>query len=147
MIFPVSASILKDINDYRKVLQAYSHAIIEFIEWQPASDYNVEISNETIDYYRYFDATLQAEFLYDCVQDTLVNIIPDEIDYFIKYDEFKIYIDEEYEMPDDRISLLVRFLEQGAGELSKRAKTKEFSELTEDEVEEIERVYGEVFLS
>lgn len=146
MIFPVSASILKDINDYRKVLEAYSHSIIEFIEWQPASDYNVEISNETIDYYRYFDATLQAEFLYDCVQDTLVNIIPHEIDYLIKYDEFKIYIDEEYEMPDDRISLLVRFLERGGGVLSKRARSKEFSALENEEVVEIERVYSEVFL-
>lgn len=35
-------------------------------------------------------------------------------------------------------SMLVRFLEQNGGTLSKRAREKEFSELKEDEVEKIE---------
>jgi len=34
---------------------------------------------ETIDFYRYFDATKQAEFLYDCVDDTIRNIIPEQL--------------------------------------------------------------------
>ena len=102
--------------------------------------------NETIDYYRYFDATVQAEFLYDCVQDTLINIIPQEIDYFTKFDEFKNYINEEFEMPDNLISLLVRFLEHGHGTLSKRTLKKEFNALKAAEVGEIERRFSAIFL-
>jgi hypothetical protein len=146
MIFPVSASILSHINDYSKTLELYSHPVMDQIEWKPSSDKNVEILNDTIDYYSYFDATDQAEFLYDCVHDTLVNIIPAEVDYLRKYDEFKRFIDDAYEMPDDLVALLVRFLEQGAGILSKRALNKEFSALKESEEKEIENAYHEIFI-
>ena len=145
MIFPVSASILNHIKDYNAVLESYSHSILEFIEWKPTQEHNVKILNETIDYYRYFDLTIQTEFLYDCVQDTLENIIPQEVDYLAKYDEFKTYLDEVYEMPDDMVSLLVRFLEQGEGELSKRALKKEFSALKEPEIKNIQQQFAEIF--
>lgn len=146
MIFPVSASILSHIKDYSKTLESYSHAILDQIEWKPSSDKNVEILNDTIDYYCYFDATDQAEFLYDCVHDTVKNIIPAEVDYLRKYDEFKRYVDDTYEMPDDMVGLLVRFLEQGIGKLSKRALKKEFSALQETEIKDIENSYHEIFI-
>jgi Fic family protein len=145
IIFPISASILDHIKNYNEILEAYSHPILEHINWQPTPDNNVKILNETIDYYRYFDATLQAEFLYDCVEDTLTNIIPFEVDYIEKYDAFKRYIDDTYEMPDNTISLLVRFLEQGKGKLSKRALNKEFSALTETEAVDIENNFALMF--
>lgn len=147
MIFPVSASILSHINDYTKTLELYSHAVLEQIQWKPSVDKNVEILNNTIDYYRYFDATAQAEFLYDCVKDTVENIIPAEVDYLRKYDEFKRYLDDTYEMPDDMVALLVRFLEQGEGEFSKRALNNEFSALIAAEVKEIESTYREIFIA
>jgi len=62
-----------------------------------------------------------AEFLYSCVQQTIDVIIPAEIEYLHKYDEFKYKVDQSFEMPDKMIALLVRFLEQGEGKLSKRA--------------------------
>jgi len=141
LIFPVSASILDHIADYRKVLEQYSHSILDFIDWKETEGHNIEVLNETIDYYRYFDATKQAEFLYDCVNDTIKNIIPQEINYLQKYDEFKKYIEETFEMPDSMIALLVRFLEQNDGKLSKRAKEKEFKKLRDDEIRSIEENY------
>ncbi|MBL1278772.1 MAG: Fic family protein [Fluviicola sp.] len=145
MIFPVSASILSHIKDYNKTLESYSHPVLSHIEWEPSTNNNVVVLNETIDYYRYYDATKQAEFLYDCVHDTLVNIIPNEVDYLRKYDEFKRYVEDTYEMPDDLISLLVRFLEQGNGKLSKRALKKEFIALTELESSDLEMNFNEIF--
>jgi hypothetical protein len=146
VIFPVSASMLDHIDDYRTVLESYSHPLLEYIEWQPTPKKNVEVLNETSDYYRYFDATKQAEFLYECVQDTIDNIIPNEVNYLNCYDEMKEYLDDAYEMPDKTVALLIRFLEQGNGQLSKRARDKEFSALTEKEVREIESKYREIFL-
>ena len=146
MIFPVSASILDRIDDYRKVLESYSHPLLDFIEWKPTPDHNVEVLNETTDYYRYYDATRQAEFLYDCVEDTIKNIIPGEVDYLYKYDEMKRYLDDNFEMPNKIVALLIRFLEQNDGELSKRAKMKEFDALTNEEVRDIENRYQEIFL-
>jgi Fic family protein len=145
MIFPVSSSILDHIGDYRKVLEAYSHPLLDFIEWEETEDHNVKVLNETLDYYRYFDATKQAEFLYDCVHDTIENIIPNEISYLTNYDEFKRYIDDEFEMPDKLVALLVRFLDQNEGKLSKRAREKEFASLKDSELTVIQNKYIEIF--
>lgn len=82
IILPVSASILNHLDDYRIVLKSHSHPLFDFIEWKPTKNHNVIILNETLDFCCYFDATKQAEFLYDCVNDTLKNIIPNEVDYF-----------------------------------------------------------------
>ena len=145
IIFPVSASILKHIKDYAKTLESYSHPILNFIDWKPSENNNVEILNNTIDYYRYFDATAQAEFLFYCVNDTLVNVIPNEVEYLMKFDEFKSFLDNKYEMPDNMVSLLIGFLDQGNGTLSVRSRKKEFSALTQKEVEEIETTFKEIF--
>ncbi len=146
MIFPVSASILDKIDDYRKVLESYSHPLLDFIKWEATPKHNVEVLNETADYYRYFDATKQAEFLYECVEDTIKNIIPGEVDYLNKYDEMKGYLDDKFEMPDKTVSLLIKFLGQGNGQLSKRARENEFAALTEEECRVIESKYQKVFI-
>ncbi|MCV9929977.1 Fic family protein [Flavobacterium sp. LS1R49] len=142
IIFPVSASILDHIDDYRKVLELHSHPLLDFIEWEKTKSNNVEVLNETIDFYRYFDATKQAEFLYDCVNDTIENVIPQEVTYLQKYDEMKSYLDDVFQMPDKTVALLIRFLEQNNGKFSKRAIEKEFSLLTEEEINEIEYNYN-----
>lgn len=145
VIFPVSASILDHIEDYKKVLEAYSHPLLDQIKWTESEDHNVKVTNETINLYRYFDATQQAEFLYDCVQDTLERVIPQEVSYLQKYDDFKRFLDNKYEMPDKMVAVLVRFLEQGNGTLSQRALKKEFKELEKAEAEEIQKNYVEIF--
>lgn len=64
LVFPVSAVILDRIDDYRQTLEHYSKSRLDLIEWRPTDKGNVEVLNETIDLYRYFDATRQAEFFY-----------------------------------------------------------------------------------
>jgi len=145
LIFPVSASILNKIVDYRKVLESYSTSLLDYIDWNETNDHNVMVTNETIDYYRYFDATQVSEFLYECVKDTIDHIIPEEVDYLNKFEEFKSFIDNTFEMPDDLLSLLVGFLEQNNGKLSNRARIKEFESLNDQEVEEIEAQYRLIF--
>lgn len=145
IIFPVSASILDHIGDYRKVLESHSLPLLDFIDWEETKDHNVNVSNDTIDFYKYFDATKQAEFLYDCVNDTIQHIIPNEVAYLTKYDEFKRFLDNEFEMPDKLVALLVQFLEQNNGKLSKRAREKELENVTDNEVEIIEEYYQKIF--
>ena len=145
IIFPVSASILNHINDYRNVLESYSYPLLDFIEWKKTKNNNVEVLNNTIDYYRYFNATKLAEFLYACVENTIDEIIPNEMNYLQKYDQMKHYLDDNFEMPDKTVALLIRFLEQSDGKISKRARNKEFSKLTDEEIPEIEKIYKEIF--
>ena len=141
IIFPVSAAILERIEDYRKVLEHYSHPLLDFIEWRKTASNNIEVLNDTLDYYRYFDATPQAEFLFECVDYTLNKIIPEEVLYLQKYDAMKSWLDDRFQMPDKTVSLLIRFLEQNSNKLSKRALENEFSTMTHEEVAEIEKTF------
>ncbi len=118
---------------------------MDFIDWEETENHNVDVKNETIDFYRYFDATKQTEFLYDCVNDTVLNIIPNEVTYLKNYDEFKQFLDNEFEMPDKTVALLVRFLEQNNGSLSKRSRENEFLNLNNAEVLKIETKFREIF--
>ncbi len=145
IIFPVSAAILERIDDYRKILEIYSHPLLDFIEWKTSRDNNVEVLNETADYYRYFDATPQTEFLFDCVDYTINRIIPEEISYLQKYDTMKAWLDNTFEMPDNIVALLIRFLNQNNGTLSNKARKKEFNELTNEEIQKIEKQYKSLF--
>lgn len=139
IIFPVSAAILERMDDYRKVLEYYSHPLLDFIEWRKTATNNIEVLNDTQDYYRYFDATPQAEFLFECVDYTINKIIPKEVAYLQKYDAMKDWLDDRFQMPDKTVALLIRFLEQNDNQLSKRAREKEFSALTNEEVTDIEK--------
>jgi len=145
IIFPVSSAILDRIDDYRKVLETYSQPILDFIKWKRTEDNNVEVLNETIDYYRYFDATVQSEFLFECVESTIDSIIPQEVAYLQKYDAMKTWLDDNFEMPDRMVALLIRFLEQNKGLLSKRVIEKEFLALSASEIKRIESKYQSIF--
>ncbi len=145
IVFPVSAVILDRINDYHKILEDYSKPRLSLIKWRPTESGNVDVLNETINLYRYFDVTKQAEFLYECIQTTIEKTLPEEIDYLKKHDELKHFINNYIQMPDKTIDMLIRFLYQNEGVLSKRARAKEFASLTQDEIATLENKYRDVF--
>lgn len=145
LIFPVSAVYLERIDEYRKILEHFSKSRLDLIEWRPTEKNNVEVQNKTIDLYRYFDATKQAEFFYECVEETVNKMLPDEVEYLKRYDSLNEFIKNYIDMPDRLINLLIRFLAQNGGKLSKRAQEKEFKKLTQREVQAIEHKYAEIF--
>ncbi|MBK9928818.1 MAG: Fic family protein [Saprospiraceae bacterium] len=147
IIFPVSAIILDRLEMYRKVLESFSKPRLDLIEWKASENNNVEVLNDTLDLYRYFDVTKQAEFLYQCVKQTIDETIPQEVEYLERYDRMKAYLDDLFEMPDKTVALMIRFLDQGKGLLSERAKTREFKELNAEEVRSIENKYQEIFMT
>nr|MDA3823392.1 hypothetical protein [Bacteroidales bacterium] len=130
---------------YRKVLESYSNPLLDFIEWKATQDHNVEVLSDTADYYKYYDATPQAEFMFDCIDYTIMTIIPEEVSYLQNYDQMKVWLDDNFEMPDKTVALLIRFLLQNNGELSDRARTKEFSALHNEEIQLIENQYQHIF--
>jgi hypothetical protein len=145
LVFPVSAAILRQIDKYRAVLQSHSRPLLNLIEWRPTPEGNVQVLSDTADYYRYFDATAHAEFLYECVEQTVEHDLPDEVAHLQAYDRFARAVENIVDMPNQQIELLWHFLQQGKGVLSKRARTGEFAALTEVEAKEIQRLYSEPF--
>jgi len=145
MVFPVSAAILDRIDDYREVLEDYSKRLLPCIDWAPTSDGNVDVQNDTADFYRFFDATPHAEFLYSCVQRTIEIDLPEEAKFLESYDRFCAGLDAMFDMPNRTKDLLFRFAHQNGGHFSKRATSKEFSSLSAEEVEAIEDLHQQCF--
>jgi hypothetical protein len=145
VVFPVSAAILEQIDQYRQVLESYSQRLLPFIQWEPTPEVNIQVLNNTGDFYRFFDATPHAEFLYACVQRTIEVDLPAETDFLRRYDCFRQQVDAFIDMPARLIDLLFRFLQQNGGSLSRRAREKEFAALTDEETNRIEAIYSEVF--
>jgi len=127
------------------VLESYSAPRLKYIQWRPTEKGNLEVLNETIDLYRYFDATQQAEFLFSCIQETIEKVLPQEIDFLQKRDEMKNFIENSIEMPGRLVSLLMIFLQQNEGVFSKSMREKEFSALTDHEIKMIEAKFQSVF--
>ena len=142
VVFPVSAVIQRRIEAYVKVLESVSAARLELVDWRPTKDGNVEVLNTTAHLYRFFDMTKHAEFLIECVQETIDVDLPKEMEFLRAFDLFKGGVEEIVDMPGPVLDLLLRFLSQNHGQLSKRAREKEFNSLTESEIEAIELLYA-----
>lgn len=147
VVFPVSAAILEQIDDYRAVLESYSAPLLPLIDWEATDKFNVRALNDTADFYRYFDATPHAEFLYSCVKQTIEQDLPQEVAFLERYDQFRSQVEAIVDMPDSLIDLLFRFLQQNNRGLSRRARTKEFAALSDAEAVRIEAIYADIFIN
>ena len=145
IVFPVSSVMLDQIDTYRDTLRAHSSPLMNFIEWRPTPDRNVEVLNDTADLYRYFDCTEAAEFLYACVARAIDKDLPQEIDFLRRNDEAMRRIMNTVEMPDRMAENLVRFIRLNEGKLGRQRREGEFEKLTDDEVTSIEAIVREAF--
>lgn len=143
VVFPVSAAILREITPYKEVLESYSGPLLPLIDWRPTEKNNVDVLNDTADYYRFFDATAHAEFLYRCVEQTVEHDLPNEVRFLEAFDHFATDVQNVADMPTGTVVLLHKFLAQGGGKLSKRARGREFARLSSEEVNRVEQLYAE----
>jgi hypothetical protein len=100
------------------------------------------VLNDTADFYRFFDATRHAEFLYACVEQVIEQDMPGEIRFLEGFERFSERIQQIVDMPATQVELLRGFLAQGDGRLSQRARTREFAALNEEEVAAVEQAYA-----
>lgn len=137
IIFPVSASIVRDKRLYDEALESFSRPLLDCIDWHFNSNNDLIVENETADLYRYFDATLLAEYLYDRVADTVKVDLAEELGFVAVYDRAFAAVRDVIELPDRRASLFVRLCMQNGGRLSKRRRN-DFQELSDDEIARLE---------
>lgn len=137
IILPVSAAILRQKHLYDQALEAFSKPTLAGIQWEPVPNGEIKVTNQTAPLYRYFDATAQAEFLYDRVAETIQEDFKKELDFLSIYDASLSAVLAVVDMPDRRASLLVRLCLQNGGRLS-QTKRSQFKELNDEEIAEIE---------
>lgn len=137
IMFPVSASMLKNPVGYDTSLEAFSRPLMPLVDYQLDENGRMTVKNETSTWYAYIDMTAQAEALYEFIEHTIDTELAEELSFLYKYDETKQAIQGIVDMPDRKIDLFIRFCLQNNGRLSAR-KRREFDILSDEEVAEME---------
>ncbi|MEA1891790.1 MAG: Fic family protein [Campylobacterota bacterium] len=146
MIFPISNVILDEIQKYKDILVTHTTPLMDLIEWEATPSGNVKVLNDTEDLYRFFNCTQSCEFIYESVEKTIKETLPQELKYLHSFDKAFEEINNLVEMPDNKIKSLITFILQNDGKLSKNKHEKYYEKLTQDEIENIENIIDDYFV-
>jgi hypothetical protein len=137
VILPISSAMLRQRHLYNAALESFSRPLLRATDWYFNQEQSVCVTNDTHDLYRFFDATVQAEYLYARLEETLTTDFPDELQFLERFDRAMQAVRTIVDMPDARSRVLIQFCYQNQGHLSK-SKRSHFPELTDEEVSRIE---------
>ena len=90
--------------------------------------------------YAYLDYTSHAEYLFDCIEQTVTTDLKKELDLIKDYDKIRQTIRELVDMPDKQIDLIIKLVIQNKGVLASSKRKKFFSLLTDTEIRKIEAI-------
>ncbi len=144
IVLPVSAFILANQELYVQVLEQFSHPRLARTEFAPEHPEKPAIGNDGI-YFRFFDATPQALFLYRALERTITHDLEEEIDYLLGVDRARYRLQDELDWPAQSLDLFINIVRQGGGALSKTKRASHFSWLTDDELARFIPMVNEAF--
>ncbi len=138
-IFPVSAHILNNMDDYNRCLESFSRKVMEISLYDIDSEGILTKKNDTNFLYRYFDATAMSEYLFNVIEKTVEIDIPTELDFLLLHEKAKKEIQMIVDMPDNKIDLFIQACRQNKGILSDSKRKNFFPMLTDEEVGSMEK--------
>jgi Fic family protein len=141
ILFPVSAAMLRTPKAYDAALNAFSKSTMPLIKYEMDDQQRLTVLSSTDKLYRYYDATPQAEYLYEAVAETIHKDLREEIEFLEVFDKAMAAVKLVVDMPNARASLLTRFILQNHGTLSAK-KRRQFPELHDEEIARIEEAIG-----
>ena len=139
LMFPVSATMLKNPADYDASLEAFSKPLLSLIDYQLDEIGQLTVENDTAFWYRYMDMTAQAEALYSFVTKTIEEELVEELSFLANYDKTKQMIQNIIDMPDRLIDLFIQLCLQNNGSLSAKKRGSLFDFLTDEELAAMEQ--------
>ena len=139
LMFPVSASMLKNPTAYNASLEAFSHSLVPLVEYAIDEEGRMTVENDTAVWYRFIDMTAQTEALFSFITQTIETELADELAFLAHYDRTKTAMQAVVDMPDRQIDLFIRCCLQNYGRLSAAKRGSTFGFLTDDEVDQMER--------
>jgi len=144
IVLPVSAVILANLDEYVGVLESYSHPLLQRTEYLPDTPDIPATGNDAV-YFKYFDATEQAEFLYHVLERTVDEDLQQEIDFLLCFDRARQQLNELLDWPNHSLELFVRVVHQNGDTLSKTRRQSHFNWMTDAEVSEAETIVVQAF--
>jgi hypothetical protein len=133
--FELGGGLIKNFKAFAKIMSIFH--VRSSCSTRSSQDGSLVVNNQTLHLYKFWDATAFAEYLYDCVAETIRTDLKEEIGFLRVFDAAIRATMDIVDMPDRRASLLVQLILQNDGRLS-QAKRATFSELTDEEISAIE---------
>ena len=133
LMFPVSAVMLNNPEDYNDSLEIFSLPLTQLADYSLDELARMTVHNDTACWYRCIDMTAQAEALYDFVVKTIENELVEELNFLANYDSTKKAIQDVIDMPDRLIDLFIRICLENNGRLSANKRKSHFDFLTDEE--------------
>lgn len=143
---PLSARMLSSLETYSRLLKAYSQprtALLDYILDDESQTIRIK-SPQPVWLYASFDATALCEFILTCIEQCVEQDLAQEVKYLQAYDSAVARLEAWLDLPQPKLSLLIRLVAQGHGELSQR-KRKLFEELPPEMLARAEAVIADEF--
>ena len=144
IILPVSAVILANLARYQSALEQFSHEVNKRSSYDPDLPALPARGNDAV-YFRYFDATEQASFLYDALERTVEHDLDEEILYLLGFDRARGVLANMADWPAHSLDLFVRVVHQNGGKLSATKRASHFTWMTDEEVNRFQAIVERAF--
>ncbi len=144
IVLPVSAVILANLDKYIHALERFSKPLQARTNYNPDVPQAPATGNDAL-YFRYFDLTEQASFLYWALERTVEHDLEEEIAFLLRFDAARSRLDGMLDWPAHSLDLFIRLVHQNGGTLSKAKRQSHFSWMTDDETRRCEAVVVEAF--
>jgi hypothetical protein len=145
IIFPVSAMMLNNLVEYDASLESFSRPLMELTDYVLDSEGRMTVRNETAFLYKYNDMTVQTEWLFHLIEQTIETELIDELTYLTHYDQAKKSIQNIVDMPDRKIDLFIQSCILNDGCLATKKRKRHFEFLTDSEITEMEKVIQSIY--
>ena len=140
IIFPVSATLLKDILAYDRMLESFSLRLMRRIRYEMSEDCEIIVRGDSADWYRFIDFTFIVERFLKIVEQTIKYEWAAELNYLSSYDATKRQMREVVDMPDEDVNRMMRFVCQNRGMLGEEKRRKFFPRLNDEQVSAFEAI-------
>jgi hypothetical protein len=144
IILPVSAVILAHMDEYTAALESFSRPMLARTQFVPDAPDAVATGNDEL-YFRFFDATEQAEFLYQVLERTITEDLRKEVQFLLGFDRARRVLNDLLDWPNHSLDLFIRVVHQNGGTLSRAKRESHFSWMTDDEVKAAEQAVAQAF--
>ena len=144
IILPISAVILANLDKYVAALENFSKPLRAHTSYNPDTP-DVPATGNDVVYFRYFDATIQAEFLYRSLLRTVEEDLEKEINYLMGFDQAHKELNDLLDWPAHSLELFIRIVQQNNGRLSKAKRDSHFDWMKEEEIKTAEQLVVKAF--
>jgi hypothetical protein len=144
IVLPVSAVILASLDKYQETLSAFSRPVNDRTSYNPEAP-QVPAAGNDDHYFRYFDATEQASFLYQALERTVEHDLDEEISFLLGFDRARQALNSLADWPDHLLETFIRVVHQNNDRLSVNKRKSHFAWMNDDELARFEQIVATSF--